>query len=111
MIGKKTFSAEIVSADLKRQRGLGGRNSLCKGCSMLFVFPSQDLWGIWMKGMKFDLDIIWISGNRIVKIEKKVSKDSKNTLYPEEQADKVLELNAGAIDEKGIRVGDMVEIK
>jgi|WetSurMetagenome_2_1015567.scaffolds.fasta_scaffold24666_5 uncharacterized protein len=110
-IGKTIFKAEIVSSDSKRQKGLGARKKLCQKCSMLLVFPGQDLWGIWMKGMEFDLDIIWISGSRIIKIEKNVSKNSKDIFFPKDPADKVLELNAGVTDRKGIKTGDAVEIR
>lgn len=109
-IGDNSFGTEIVSAGFKREKGLAGRRGLCMECSMLFAFPAADRWGFWMKGMEFNLDIIWIRGNRVVWIDRKVSKDSKDILYPEEPSDKVLEINSGLSDEKGIRIGDPIEV-
>lgn len=105
------FRAETVVSDSKKEKGLGGRKKLCKDCSMLFIFSRQGYWEFWMKEMNFNLDIVWIDGNRIIKIEKNVDKNSKNKIYPESPADKVLELNSGIADEKGIEIGDLVEIE
>jgi len=104
-----TFKTEIVESKLKKEKGLGGRKKLCMDCSMLFIFPKHDRWGFWMKGMNFDLDIIWIDGNKIIKIEKNVNKELKDKIYSELPADKVLELNSGTADKKGIEIGDTVE--
>jgi len=108
-IKDNTFKTEIVESKSKKEKGLGGRKRLCIDCSMLFVFPKHDRWGFWMKGMNFDLDIIWIDGNKIIKIEKNVSKELKDEIYSELPADKVLELNSGTADKKGIEIGDIVK--
>jgi uncharacterized protein len=110
-IRNNSFQTELVSSDRKRQLGLGGRAKLCADCSMLFVFPGEGFWGFWMKNMNFNLDIIWINGNKITDMAKNVDKNSKNILYPKFKADKVLELNAEVADKKSLEIGDMVEIK
>jgi uncharacterized protein len=109
-IKNSAFKAEIAADDLKREKGLGGKRSLCQDCSMLFVFPKRDRWGFWMKDMNFNLDIVWIDGNKIIKIAKDVDKNSKDTLRPDSPADKVLELNSGVTEENGIETGDLIEI-
>jgi uncharacterized protein len=110
-IKEASFKTELVSSDQKRQLGLSGRTELCLDCSMLFVFPREDFWGFWMKDMNFNLDIIWVNGNKIVDIAENVDKNLKITLYPEYKADKVLELNSGTVKSKGFKTGDIVEIK
>jgi len=62
-----------------------------------------------MKGMKFNLDIVWINDSKIVYIAKNVSRDSKEIIIPEFEADKVLELNAGMADGLGIKEGDEIK--
>ena len=67
--GRK-FDLEVVATEETRQKGLGGRDALCSNCGMLFVFSQSGNHSFWMKDMRFNLDIIWISGGKIVYIAK-----------------------------------------
>lgn len=107
-ISDRKLQVEISRTEKERDRGLSGRESICENCGMLFVFPEEGRRGFWMKEMKFDLDIIWISQGKITYIAKNVSCDLKETIIPETDADKVLELNAGMADELGIKEGDEI---
>jgi uncharacterized membrane protein (UPF0127 family) len=62
-----------------------------------------------MRGMKFNLDIVWIDGNNITYIAENVPYASKETIKPEAPADKVLELDAGTIDKLNVKVGDEIK--
>ena len=111
VINGKDFKLEVVSNGKEREKGLGGRKSLCENCGMLFQFSASEKYSFWMKDMRFPLDIIWISGNEIVYIAKDVSPST----YPESltspvPADKVLELNAGTCEKDNIKEGDGVNI-
>ncbi len=104
------FFVEVVDDDLERARGLGGRDGLCEGCGMLFVFDEVGQYGFWMKDMKFDIDILWIKNGEIVYIEKGVSHETPKVVYnPDVGSDMVLEVDSGAIEEFGIEVGDKIE--
>lgn len=105
-VGNAKFQAEAVSTPEKMELGLGGRNSLCPTCGMLFAFPKTGSYSFWMKGMRFPLDIIWISSGTIVHIEKNVQPDFAGILTPSENADTVLEVNAGTADQLGLKEGD-----
>ncbi len=59
--GDATFNADVVDTIPKRTLGLGGRDGLPQDSLMLFVYPNTDLHGIWMKGMRFAIDIVWLS--------------------------------------------------
>lgn len=109
-IKNSSFRAEISDSEKERSLGLGHRESLCRKCAMLFVFPEAGEHGFWMKNMNFDLDILWIKDNKIVFIKKSFSKDSKETVWPNVLADKVLEINAGISDSQGFIPGDEVDI-
>jgi uncharacterized membrane protein (UPF0127 family) len=61
-----------------------------------------------MKDMKFPLDIIWISENKIVHIEKNVSEKFSGILSPPVDADEVIEINAGLSDQYGFKLGNEV---
>jgi uncharacterized membrane protein (UPF0127 family) len=107
-IGRHIFYAEVVESDEKKQKGLGGRNDLCEACGMLFKFKETGVYSFWMRGMKFPLDIIWISDNKIIHLEKNIQPDFIGTLTPREMANNVLELNSGIIESFGLKVGDTV---
>lgn len=108
-INGKKINAEVVSGEDERARGLSGREELCPACGMLFLFEEAGKHPFWMKGMKFDIDIIWISGNRIVDIKKNVSREKEEVIVPIFPADKVLEISAGQSEEFNIKAGDEVD--
>jgi uncharacterized protein len=104
----KNFNVELADTAEKRQKGLGGHDSICEDCGMIFIFPTPGNYSFWMKDMKFPLDIIWISDGKIVYIAKNVSPDFKGIINPKSSADKVLEINAGICDKYGIKEGSEV---
>lgn len=107
-INGNKFKIEVVSSFEKITKGLGDRNNLCEKCGMIFEFPEKGKHSFWMKGMKIDLDIIWIDGNEIVYIAKNISHDSLEIITPEIKANKVLEINAGLTEKYGIKMGDRI---
>lgn len=74
---------------------------------MLFIFPRAEKYGFWMKGMRFPLDIIWVSEEKVVHIERNISPTSRETFRPDVAADQVIEVNAGSADQ--LREGDRID--
>ena len=109
-IEKSSFMVEVVTSPAAREQGLSGRKSLCQGCGMLFVFEKEGRYPFWMKGMEFDLDMIWIKNGRIVFIERNVNHagGEKNVIDPGVLAEAVLELPAGESARSGIKIGSEV---
>jgi len=107
-INGQKFQVEISKTKKEREAGLSGRDDLCRNCGMVFVFPQKGRYGFWMKEMKFDLDIVWIRDNEIVYIAKNIPQDLKEIIIPEVKTNKVLELNAGTVDELNIKIGDVL---
>lgn len=104
-IGEQLYTLEYARTEKEQARGLGEREQLCETCAMAFPFAVPGKYAFWMKGMRFPLDIAWISQeNRVVHIERSVAPDSKEVYVPEEGASIVLEFNAGVLD--AITVGD-----
>ena len=87
----------------QRERGLSGRDGLAQNQGMLFVFTTTADQCMWMKGMKFNLDIIWLSERKTVThIEKNLSPNT----YPQSycaSAKYVVELPAGSVDRFGLK--------
>ncbi|MDZ4385158.1 MAG: DUF192 domain-containing protein [Candidatus Moranbacteria bacterium] len=109
-IADDVFMAEAVSSAEKRMLGLSGREEMCHSCAMLFIFPEPARYSFWMKDMKFNLDIVWISGASVKSIEKNVpfAEGEREVVRPDAPIDKVLEFNAGVSDEIGLKIGDEI---
>lgn len=114
-VGEKMVQVEIMRTEAEREKGLSGRRSLCQDCGLVFLFDSPNYYTFWMKEMYFDIDIIWIAGDKVVDITDNAKapppgefESPKQTYTSQVPADKVLEVNAGWAKKKGIRVGDEV---
>jgi hypothetical protein len=95
-IGTGEYALERADTYAKREKGLGGRESMCAECGMLFIFETPGQYAFWMKDMRFSLDIIWLSGETVVFVAHDVSPDFSGIIEPPVSADRVIELNAGA---------------
>ncbi|MBU2577549.1 DUF192 domain-containing protein [Patescibacteria group bacterium] len=114
-INGKKIEVDIADTVALRQQGLSERKNLCPDCGMLFLFSEPGPHSFWMRKMYFDIDIIWIKGEKIVDITKNVPKPApeefewpKTTYTNKEPADKVIEVNSGWCDANGIEIGDFV---
>lgn len=109
---------EIVQTREDRARGLSGRESLAENEGMFFELGYEDTYpAVWMKDMKFPIDVIWINGNTVVDITKGLmvpptqGKDSQIPVYrPSSPVDSLLEVNSGFVDKHNVQIGDKVEI-
>lgn len=111
-----TVSAIVADTDASRQQGLSGTEPLGAGEGMLFVFEKADDYGIWMKEMKYDLDIIWMDENgrvvHLVEEAKAPATASENlTVYKNtDPALYVLEIPAGSAGKAGVGLGTILSI-
>jgi len=105
---------EVVSKPDDMERGLMYRASLVPNKGMFFEFTEDGKYSFWMKNMKFNLDILWISREgRIVYIGQGVpacSKDPCTVYTPNEDARYVLELNSGYTASYHWKVGDKLNL-
>ena len=115
MVDTTTFDVEMATTMAEQACGLSGRTGLGDHQGMLFVFGSGSTQTFWMKDMTFALDMIWISGNKVVGVTENVPPPASGTqlwqlkLYSSPPGvDKVLEVNAGTVAKDGMRVGDAV---
>ena len=92
------FNVDIARTPEEQKQGLSGRESLKNNEGMLFIFSRADFYGFWMKEMKFPLDMVWVSGEKIAGFTENVdsqigAKESELKIYyPPEKVDKVLEI-------------------
>ncbi len=110
-IGGVRLKVQIADTPALRERGLSGRSSVDPFDGMLFKFPEPST--LWMKGMLFPLDIIWIgmAGNAVVDI----TQDAKPESYPERfkprfPAELAVEVPSGFARAHHINIGDRVSL-
>ncbi len=107
-INGKKFKIELARSPEEQRKGLGERENLCLDCGMLFVFSQKGEYSFWMKDMRFPLDILWISDDKIIFIAKNIPSDYQGIITPPAPASRVLEINAGLVDKYRIKKKDRV---
>ena len=103
---------EIADTDAERQTGLMGRNVLPENAGMLFVFEGEQTLSFWMRDTLIPLSIAYIDAEgRIVDIQDMQPLDDVPPHYVSaEPAQYALEVNQGFFEERGVMVGDTVEL-
>lgn len=109
-VGDSISYARVAKDDAAREKGLSGTKSLAEGESMLFVFDVPGRWGMWMKDMRYSLDILWMdSSKKIIYIARDITPDTFPKVFlPQKDALYVLELPAGYASKHGVAVGQTV---
>lgn len=116
-LGNAVITAEIADDNDEKAWGLSWRRSLGENDGMLFVYDQPQNAGMWMYGMLFNLDVIWIKGDEAVKIAEDVPApdDPYNTNIPSyspgQAVDYFLEVNSGFVKKHGIKIGDKMKIE
>ncbi len=118
IIGDTKVKIEVADTQEKRNKGLGGKETLASDSGMFFIFDREDKYPFWMKGLKFPLDFIWIKGGQVVDITENVpaplpgQKDADLPIYSsKEPVDRVLEVTGGFIKANNIKIGDTVTVQ
>ena len=116
-IGNHTFEVDIADNALTRAQGLSGRPSLEEREGLFFLFSSAGNYGFWMKGMNFPIDIVWLNGDKIIGFSENLQPEPEKNVfnlsiyYPPVEADKVLEINAGAVKKYNLQIGDKINLE
>ncbi len=112
-VNNTSITVEIVRTPEEFYKGLSGRTSLEPDFGMWFDFSTDGRQGIWMKDMKFPIDILWIDSNQIIiTIEENVAPDTyPKVFYPTRDARFVLEVSAGTVEKYSFEVGQEVFMK
>ncbi|HUX35605.1 MAG TPA: DUF192 domain-containing protein [Candidatus Paceibacterota bacterium] len=116
IVGSHTFEVGIADNIVSRTQGLSGRPSLAENEGLFFIFSSPGVNGFWMKDMNFPIDIVWINGNKVIGFSENLQPQPDKTVfslpvyYPPGPVDRVLEINAGAVEKYGLKEGDTVSL-
>lgn len=108
-----TIRAEVMQTPDDLERGLSGRNELGADEGMWFDFGRRDMWGMWMKGMKFSIDIVWLDETyKIITVAERIAPETyPEIFYPDRAALFALELPDGAVEKYSIKAGDRVFLR
>jgi uncharacterized protein len=101
---------EIADTRTEQAQGLMERTELAENAGMLFILKSEQSPGFFMENTLIPLSIAFIdSEGRIVDIQDMQPLDETHH-YPAEPAQYMLEVNQGLFAERGVQVGDQVEL-
>lgn len=100
------WQLEIANTDALRSLGLGERDSLPREKGMLFLYGQPGRYGFWMHGMRFPLDMVFLSQGEIIFIERGIQPGDPKIVMPPTPVDQVLELNSGEADD--LETGDQI---
>lgn len=101
----------VMRTEAELEKGLSGTDSLPADQAMVFVFPSDGKWPMWMKGMNYPIDIVWLNSDKQVMYSVKNAQPSSypNTEFvPDRPSRYVIELPSGTVDRTHIEKGDAV---
>lgn len=116
-VGGQEVTAEIASTVPQRRHGLMLRNSLPPNHGMLFIYPSAQERGFWMKNCAMDLDIAYTTaGGTIVSVHTmKAAWHTPDSVdlpgYPSGGAcTMALEMESGWFQRHGVEAGHTLEL-
>ncbi|MFC1655468.1 DUF192 domain-containing protein [Patescibacteria group bacterium] len=114
--GVHTYTVEIADSTEERKQGLQEREKLEENTGMFFVYeePNPKM-AFWMPNMKISLDMIFFDKDmKVVDYFQEVppcESESCAHYTPKVVSQYVLEVNAGTVDEIGLDIGDVGELK
>jgi uncharacterized protein len=108
----KAIEIEVADTPKETQQGLMYRQKMDENKGMLFIFPDMQPRGFWMKNTLISLDIIYVDADKtIVSIQKNTTPLSEQSLPSDGKAQYVIEINAGFVDNYGLKAGDKVDFQ
>ncbi len=110
-VGDAVVAVEVANTPQSRAQGLSGRASLQEGTGLLFDFFAAGEYGIWMKNMRFSIDIVW-ANDTVVTVAHGISPSTyPQSFHPRAPARYVLELPAGYAAAHGIAEGGVFSVE
>jgi uncharacterized membrane protein (UPF0127 family) len=106
----KSYNFLLADTLEKRIQGLSGRDSFPPKTVMFFDFEKKDDCGIWMKDMKFSLDLLWLDDEfRVIDFKENISPSTFPEVFlPKSPCRYLIEAQEGFIKENAIQKGDKI---
>jgi uncharacterized membrane protein (UPF0127 family) len=107
----RSYSLLIADTQTSRTQGLSGMTEFHFDQAMLFVFDEQKERCMWMKDMRFNIDIMWLdSAYKVTGLEHNVTPATFPKSFCHE-GKYVLEFTAGELARTGAKVGETVNLR
>ncbi len=114
-IGNKNYQLELVKTSEDLRKGLSKFENIKDNQGMLFVFDKPGRWSIWMKDMKFNIDIIFLNENKeVVTLFRNVKFENHENVFqyrqylPDYDSKYVIEIKEGELNNNKIKIGDKI---
>ena len=105
----QVIDIEVAEGQEEQAQGLMYRSRMDENHGMLFAYPNARPLSFYMKNTKISLDIVYADADKkIVTIHQGVAPYSEKTLPSGEDAQYVVEVNAGFTTRHGIEEGDLI---
>jgi len=109
-LNNKCYVLERAETNLQRIKGLSDRANLSEDTGMAFIFEQDGEQCFWMKGMRFNLDIIWMNDQKkIIKIKENTSPNTYPDEFCADDVKYVLEFNQGFVSKHGLKLGTTLQ--
>ena len=111
--GPVSLDVQVADTSDERQTGLMGRESLSPYDGMVFLWEEPVVSSFWMKDTLIPLSIaFWDDAGRIISIldMDPCTQDPCPSYGPDEPFVGAVEVDRGALEERGVTVGDRVEL-
>lgn len=103
------ITVEVSDDHDSRERGLMDRDSLDPDCGMLFCFDELQPLSFWMRSTRVPLSIAFIDDDGRIQQVESLHPNDEHEVRSYSPCRWALEVNQGWFDERGIRVGSMVQ--
>ena len=95
--GSNIATVEVQTSKEGQRIGLSGRSSISPGSGMLFPVKPAKLVKVWMKDMRFPIDILFVKDNRVIQVVEKAPPCKTTEACPrymsESPVDTIIELH------------------
>lgn len=113
-IGNKRLRAKVANDMAKRGKGLSGAKKLKDNECMLFIFHHAAKYPVWMRGMNFPIDILWLDEQKKIIDMRSDMKPARHildfsTYSPRKEAKYAIELPAGFVKDKKVKTSTSVK--
>lgn len=108
--GDVNLNVEVADTAEEREKGLMNRDELDEGSGMIFVWDRPTTGGFWMKDTLIPLSIAFISDEGAIINIQDMAPQTLNSHSPGKSYMYAVEVNQGYFGDKGIAVGDTVDL-
>jgi uncharacterized protein len=109
-INNINFKIEVASTDAEMEKGLMFRKSLGEHEGMIFVYKEYVRNAFWMKNTSIPLSIAFLRDDGVIVDIRNMQPFYENPIAPDYSYIYALEVNQGAFDRAGVKIGDRIQL-